>query len=119
MKLAIFNGRSLAARFSLLAACALTLAACQTDGSGPTAAEAPRTGTAAAWPDAQTPLVQASRPAETPQNVEPMTRTRAARECWMRTEKGSARENLDKRADIVNKCIDEKMKSAATHSPKS
>jgi len=102
MKLAIFNGRSLAARFSLLAACALTLAACQTDGGGPTAAEAPR-ATAAA-------------PA---QSVEPMTHTRAARECWMRTEKGSAHENLDKRADVVNKCIDEKMKAAATRSPKS
>jgi hypothetical protein len=108
MTLAIFNGRSLAARFSLLAAFVLTLAACQTDGSGPTAAEAPKGATAAV-----------SRPAEAPQNVEPMTRTRAARECWMRTEKGSAHENLDKRADIVNKCIDEKMKAAATHSPKS
>jgi hypothetical protein len=30
----------------------------------------------------------------------------------MRTEKTSARENLDKRAEVVNKCIDEKMKAA-------
>lgn len=80
MKSVIFSDRSFAARFALLAACALTLAACQTDGTGPIAAEGPQ--------------------------------TRAARECWMRTEKTSARENLDKRAEIVNKCIDEKMKAA-------
>jgi hypothetical protein len=30
----------------------------------------------------------------------------------MRTEKTSARENLDKRADLVNKCIEDKMRSA-------
>ena len=36
--------------------------------------------------------------------------SRAARECWMRTEKTSARENLDKRADLVNKCIEDKMR---------
>ena len=69
------------ARLALFAACAFTLVACQTDGTGPIAAG-------------------------------PMTSTRAARECWMRTEKTSARENLDKRAEIVNKCIDEKMKAA-------
>ena len=40
-----------------------------------------------------------------------MTRSRAASECWMKTEKGSAAANLDKRADVVNKCIDDKMKS--------
>jgi type IV pilus biogenesis protein CpaD/CtpE len=38
--------------------------------------------------------------------------TRAAAECWMSTEKTDARMNLDKRADIVNKCIDDKMKAA-------
>jgi hypothetical protein len=36
----------------------------------------------------------------------------------MRTEKGSNREDLDKRADVVNKCIDEKMKGAGTTSPR-
>ena len=41
-----------------------------------------------------------------------MTRSRAATECWMRTEKGSAGDNIDKRADIVTKCIDDKMKAA-------
>ncbi len=43
----------------------------------------------------------------------PMTRSRAATECWMKTEKGSADIDLDKRADIVTKCIDDKMKAAA------
>ena len=81
MKSVILNVRLSVARLALFAACALTLVACQTDGTGPIAAG-------------------------------PMTSTRAARECWMRTEKTSARENLDKRADVVNKCIDEKMKAA-------
>jgi hypothetical protein len=36
----------------------------------------------------------------------------------MRTEKSNARENLDKRADLVNKCIDEKMKAAGASTPK-
>ena len=43
----------------------------------------------------------------------PMTRSRAATECWMNTEKGSAGVNIDKRADTVTKCIDDKMKAAA------
>ena len=38
--------------------------------------------------------------------------TRAAAQCWMSTEKSQAKMNLDKRADVVNKCIDEKMKEA-------
>jgi hypothetical protein len=37
----------------------------------------------------------------------------------MRTEKGSAHENLDKRAEIVDKCIDEKLKAAGVPSPRS
>ena len=37
----------------------------------------------------------------------------------MRTEKGNPHEDLEKRADLVNKCIDEKMKAAATPPPKS
>ncbi len=52
-----------------------------------------------------------AEPAKPPE--EPMTRSRAASECWMKTEKGSAGVNIDKRADTVTKCIDDKMKSAA------
>ena len=35
-----------------------------------------------------------------------MTHTRAAEQCWMSTEKGAASMSLDKRADLVDKCID-------------
>ena len=77
----------------LLVAGGLTLAACETTGNGPQAA---------------------AKPVE-----EPMTHTRAARECWMGTEKGAASASLDRRADLVDKCIAQKMKSAPTGEPKS
>jgi len=105
-------------RFALLVSCALALAGCETDGTGPTAAGAPRAEPAATNPDVAAVRTQAAKPPEPVRDAEPMTRSRAARECWMRTEKGSAREDLDKRADLVNKCIDEKMKAAGTASPK-
>ena len=83
---------------ALLIAAAGLLSGCETDGSTP--------GPFAA-------LSQPAKPAEPegPQQP-PMTRSRAAMECWMKTEKGSADTNLDKRADIVTKCIDDKMKAA-------
>ncbi len=69
----------------LLAFAAVALAACESapPGSPPPAAAAPEP---------------------------PMTHSRAATECWMATEKGHADMNFDKRADIVTKCIDQKMK---------
>jgi hypothetical protein len=102
-----------AARVALFAACALVLAGCETYATGPTAGDAPRAVTSAR-PDAEAPRTQAAPVA----NSEPMTHSRAARECWMRTEKSSAHENLDKRAELVNKCIDEKMKAAGALSPR-
>ena len=33
-----------------------------------------------------------------------------AADCWKSTEKDYAKMNIDKRADIVNKCIDDKMR---------
>jgi hypothetical protein len=42
-----------------------------------------------------------------------MTRARAARECWMRTEKANPHQDIDKRADVVNKCIEDKLKGVA------
>lgn len=54
------------------------------------------------------PAVQAAAPPE----EEPMTQSRAAQECWMAAEKKHAMASLDRRADIVTKCIDEKMKAA-------
>jgi len=73
----------------LLVAAGLTLAACETTGNGPQAA------------------------------AKPVTHTRAARECWMGTEKGAASASLDRRADLVDKCIAQKMKTAPTGKPKS
>jgi len=107
------------ARLALFVSCALALAACETDGTGPTAADAPKAEVASPKPDTAAPKTQAAKPAEPAADAEPMTRARAARECWMRTEKSNPREDLDKRADLVNKCIDEKMKAAATPPPKS
>lgn len=77
-----------------IALAAVALAACETTGPGP----AP----------------QAAAPPKPP-----MDRARAATECWMATEKGHADQSLDKRADIVTRCIDEKMKAARAEPPKS
>jgi hypothetical protein len=84
--------------------------------TGPTAADAPKAEIATA-PKTETPRTQVAKPSEPVRETEPMTRSSAARECWMRTEKGNTREDLDKRADFVNKCIDEKMKAASTPAP--
>ena len=121
-----------AARFVVLAAATLALAACETDGNGPSAADAPKAEVASAKPDAAGPKTesskteaskpeaksQAAKPAEPVADSEPMTHSRAARECWMKTEKANAHADLDKRADLVNKCIDEKMKAAGAPAPK-
>jgi hypothetical protein len=74
---------------------AALLAGCETTGPGATAAATSQAG-----------------PPEPP-----MTHARAAELCWMGTEKGAASQNLDKRADVVNKCIEDKMKAASA--PKS
>lgn len=77
-------------RFPLAAALLLLLAGCET------------TVTPA-------PGVAAAKPAEPP-----MTHTRAATECWMGTEKTAARLSLDQRAEMVDKCIADKMGTAKT-----
>jgi hypothetical protein len=107
MNVVMFSSRKVATvtRFALFVSSALVLAACETDGTGPTAADAPKAEAASA------------KPPEPVRNTEPMTRSRAARECWMRTEKASAHEDLDKRADLVNKCIDQKMNAAGVPAP--
>ncbi len=82
----------------VLAAMAGVLAGCETDGSTP--------GPVAS--------MSSGKPAEPEKPAEPpMTRSQAASECWMATEKGPLRTNLDKRADAVDKCIADKLKSAA------
>jgi len=92
--------RNLARRLALLVVAAGLLAGCETIGIG---AE---------------PAAQAAKPSEPakpepPKPELPMTRSRAATECWMKVEKGGAGVGIDKRADLVTKCIDDKMKAAA------
>ncbi len=82
--------RSLACAALLLAAVALS--ACETTGTGAPGVQA------AATPAAPAPA--------------PMTHEKAATECWMGTEKTYGKMSLDKRADIVSKCIDQKMGKA-------
>jgi len=86
-------------RFVVLVAVAAVLSGCQTDGEGP-------------GPFAS--LSAPAKPAEPEKPAEPpMTKSKAAMDCWMKTEKGSAGTDIDKRADIVNKCIADKMKAVA------
>ena len=59
------------------------------------------------------PGVQAAAPP-----AAPMTHEKAATECWMGTEKTYGKMSLDKRADIVSKCIDQKMGKAGAPAPK-
>ncbi len=81
---------------ALLFAAALALAACETTGAG------------AAGPMAQ--ARPAAKPADKPAEPQgPMTHQQAALYCWMKTEHGHADLPLDKRADVVDKCIAEKM----------
>ena len=94
----------------------LALAGCETDGTGQAAADAPKAQAASAKPEPaaakpETPPTQPAKPAA--DDGEPMTRARAARECWMRTEKANPHQDLDKRADVVNKCIEDKLKGVA------
>jgi len=96
--------RNLARRLALPILAAGLLAGCETTGPG-SATEAGKPG--------EPPKVEVAKPAEPPKIEAPMTRSRAATECWMKTEKSSAGVSLDKRADIVTKCIDDKMKAAA------
>jgi len=41
-----------------------------------------------------------------------MTRARAAQICWVKTERGPLRRNLDKRADVVIKRIADTLQAA-------
>lgn len=89
------RARSGACAVLLLAAAAL--GGCETTGTG-------------------APGVQAAAPQPAP--ATPMTHEKAATECWMGTEKTYGKLSLDKRADMVSKCIDQKMGKAAAPAPK-
>jgi hypothetical protein len=75
-------------RLLLVVLAAAGLSACETTGLGST--------------------TEAAKPAEPP-----MTRRLAAEQCWMAAEKAHATLPLDKRADIVDKCIEQKLKTAS------
>ena len=89
-----------AAGILVLLGIAALLSGCETDGStpGPLASLSATTGKKDEPPKVAAP--------------DPITHTQAAEECWMATEKGHAGASLDQRADIVDKCIAEKMKTA-------
>lgn len=111
-----------AVRLAVLTA-TLALAACETDGTGQAAADAPKAQAASVRPEPagakpETLPAQTAKPAAAADDGEPMTRARAARECWMRTEKANPHQDLDKRADVVNKCIEDKLKAAGAPPPK-
>jgi hypothetical protein len=88
--------RNVAPRLLLLVMAAGLLAGCETTPGAP-----------------GVPAAQAAKPADKPPEL-PMTQQRAAGECWMGAEKTHAGMDIDKRADFVTKCIDEKMKAAKT-----
>ena len=75
-------------RLLLVVLAAAGLAACETSGLDTT--------------------TEAAKPVEPP-----MTHRHAAELCWMAAEKGSAAMPLGKRADVVDKCIAQKMKAAS------
>ena len=77
-------------RLLLVVLAAAGLAACETSGTGTSS------------------TTEAAKPAEPP-----MTRRLAAEQCWMAAEKAQAALPLDKRADIVNKCIEQKLKTTS------
>ena len=79
---------------------AALLSGCETDGSTakPAASLAAGTGKKDEPPKVAEPT------------AEPISHAQAAADCWMATEKGHAGAPLDKRADIVDKCIADKMK---------
>ncbi|MEJ2624079.1 MAG: hypothetical protein P8Z80_05935 [Pseudolabrys sp.] len=85
---------------ALLVAAALSLAACETTGTG---ASAP---VAAAQPAGDDNPMAADTVTKT---KGPMTHRQAALYCWMSTEHGRKDLPLGKRADVVDKCIKEKM----------
>ncbi|MDP2409135.1 MAG: hypothetical protein Q8M26_02490 [Pseudolabrys sp.] len=90
--------KTFAGSIALLAAAGL-LAGCQTT------SDAPRAGS----PESRQQVAQAPQPDPEP----PLTRARAAEQCWMATEKNHPGASVDRRADIVTKCIDDKLKAAA------
>ncbi len=85
---------------ALIAVAALSLAACETTGSPAPAVQAAPVSAASDNPMAPDTVTKTSGP---------MTHRQAALYCWMSTEHGHADMALDKRADVVDACIKQKM----------
>lgn len=87
----------------------LALAGCVTDGgTPPDNAQAAAPATASAKPE------KPDKP-EKPKKDEwwqegPVTRERVSAMCWMKFEQGRKDMPLDKRADLVNKCVEDTLK---------
>ncbi len=82
-----WTGKTLAL---LLLACTPALTACQTD----------------------SPSAQASPQEAAKEAAKPPTRQEVALQCWASADKAHKDANLDQRADIVTKCINDKMNAA-------
>ena len=83
-----WRGKTLAL---VLLACTPALAACQTDNPSPSAQASPQ---------------EAAKEA-----AKPPTRQEAALHCWTSVDKAHPSMSLDQRADIVTRCINDKMKT--------
>ncbi len=59
-------------------------------------------------PAAVAPAQPAPVTIATPARAEPLTPERAKEQCWMKYE-GDRKLNIDKRADLVDRCVKEKM----------
>ncbi len=90
---------------ALLVAAAVSLAACETAGLGAAGSMA-QAATPAPPTEPPNPMAQENTAAA---SQGPMTHRKAALYCWMSTEHGRADLPLDKRADVVDKCIKRKM----------
>ncbi|RDV04820.1 hypothetical protein [Undibacter mobilis] len=95
-------------RFMLLGLAAGLLGGCETNG-GPSN---PVSELVAYSSGAQASAHGAERPAAPKVAEKPKSRAQAAMDCWAMVEKSRAGASLEARADFVNKCIDDKLKTA-------
>jgi hypothetical protein len=76
-------------------------------------AAAPALGACASSGPAAPAAQAAPQEQQAQQEQEKLTRAEAAEQCWMSVEKKDKGLSLDKRADIVTKCIDDKLGAPA------
>jgi ABC-type glycerol-3-phosphate transport system substrate-binding protein len=97
--------RSMNASLRLISVCGLlALSAC-----------AGGTGSADLSPATPAPQQSVAAPAPPPQ--EPMTPEKAKADCWMKYEGDKKIKNLDQRASLVEKCVDDTMRGQLAQRP--